>query len=253
MGVYSGYCRERTYRAYAPPSSRGAAGAASRAGRPVRVSRVPGPRPPRGLDHAHRPGPGGVRPPPPTVALLYARCCTAVAVNAAVEKSVIARVCSVESVIARIRTHVDPVDARRTTSSGALEPLARCVPHTGRPGGCTLSPLPGTGSIGISSGSERTALRGAARDVRRVDDVRSYRACRCQPSMPDRQDRSDLVDDLATRGTITLHGCNNRTDTRPPWAVHDTRCTVTHCATSMLTRGRNRSCSCSLAAPNAST
>lgn len=73
MGVYSGYCRERTYRAYAPPSSRGAAGRVV-AGRPVlRVCRVHGPRPPRGLDHAHRPG--GVRPPPPraTVALLYVR------------------------------------------------------------------------------------------------------------------------------------------------------------------------------------
>ena len=46
MGVYSGYCRERTYRAYAPPSSRGAAGRVV-AGRPVRVSRARPPTPPR--------------------------------------------------------------------------------------------------------------------------------------------------------------------------------------------------------------
>ena len=88
MGVYSGYCRERTYRAYAPPSSRGAAGRVV-AGRPVRVSRARPPTPPR--SRSRTPPRRGTPPATSTVALLYARCCTAVGVNApAVEIRVIA-------------------------------------------------------------------------------------------------------------------------------------------------------------------
>ena len=128
-------------------------------------------------------------------------------------------------------THVDrrsTVDARRTTSSGALEPLARVVyriPARNRPDPVYIVPAPRYRlSEFPRAGSERT---GGARRVHSTRTRRTrVRRRRCQPSMPARQDRSDLVDDLATRGTITLHGyitCNNRTDTRPPWAVHEPR------------------------------
>jgi hypothetical protein len=174
MGVYSGYCRERTYRAYAPPSSRGAAGRVV-AGRPVRVSRARPPTPPR--SRSRTPPRRGT--PPATSsdgsstvrALLHRGGLTRRPLNSPSYRF--------ESVsdIARIRTRRS---GRRTTSSGALEPLARCVPHTGPARWVYVVPAyiafvrliiaddRGTGG--------RSADRGGA--TRTTYDVR---ACRCQP------------------------------------------------------------------------